>query len=205
MLASLRLYRITTISSGFLYLPNHCNNVPAIGELELLKRQETLATVLSNLNASAYIAEPGANTQYYANFSSELWHLSERPLLFILRPDTTGVVASPRISILTPAFEASRAKMLPIPGSNVEYIKWPEDASPFEIVAAALSFDQGTVFVDGSSRNFIADGLKKALPSVSVLSAPFEVNSIRQRKSMTELTVLKCAHEVCCAIRFILC
>lgn len=210
ILGSLRLYRIAIGSSdseSFIYLPNHCGDVPAINELELLERQDTLATVLRDLNASAYIAEPGANTQYYANFSSKLWSLSERPFLFILRLDTTDTVTGlghPRVSILTPAFEASRAKMLPIPGSNVEYIKWPEEANPFQVVAAALSLVQGTIFVDGATRNFIADGLQKALPNVSVISAPSEVNSIRQRKSMAELTLLKCANEVCRAIHSVL-
>ena len=49
---------------------------------EFHQRQAALANVLHSLNASAYIVEPGANGQYFANVSSREWGLSERPLLF---------------------------------------------------------------------------------------------------------------------------
>lgn len=92
-------------------------------------------------------------------------------------------------------FEATRAGMLPIP-SDVKFFAWPEHESPYEHAVAALSNKSGTIFVDGSMRKFIADGLQEALPNSKVITSPLEVNQIRERKSDAELNILKCANEV---------
>lgn len=85
--------------------------------------------------------------------------------------------------------------MLPIP-SDVKFFAWPEHESPYEHAVAALSDKSGTIFVDGSIREFIADGLREALPNGKVDISPLEVNQIRERKSEVELNILKCVNEV---------
>jgi hypothetical protein len=52
------------------------------------------------------------------------------------------------------------------------------------------------VFVDGSVRHFIVDGLARTAPRVRVAIAPEEIRRLRERKSNDELEVLKCANEV---------
>lgn len=85
--------------------------------------------------------------------------------------------------------------MLPIP-SEAKFFPWPEHESPYDHAVAALANKSGTVFVDGSMRKFIADGLQTSLPDGKVLTSPLEVNRIRERKSEAELSILKCANEV---------
>jgi Xaa-Pro aminopeptidase len=150
---------------------------------------------LDALNASAYIAEPGASAQFYGNISLSHWFLSERPLLLIISPKVDGEDIQPMVSVLTPQFEATRAKMLPIPASPIQFVEWAEDANPYNITALVLPED-GTIFVDGSIRNFIVEGLQKALPKFKVSFAPEKITQLRECKSPAELEFLKCANEV---------
>ena len=82
----------------------HCESISPISQEEYQVRQTTLAHTLHALNASAYVAEPGAITQYFANFSTSDWKLSERPLLLIITPiisvSTADIQA--QVTILTP-------------------------------------------------------------------------------------------------------
>lgn len=101
----------------------------------------------------------------------------------------------PRVSVLTPAFEATRARQLPIPAQgNLSFYEWPEDVDPYKVAISAFSGQQGIVYVDGAVRKFIADGLASA--GGSVLSAPLELRSLRERKSPAELDIIRCASEV---------
>ena len=161
-----------------------------------MERQQRLVDALISLKASAYITEPGPSAHYYANLSS--WELSERPLLLIISPDSS---LRPNITILTPSFEESRAKMMTIPSwKPVSYAAWREEVNPYEVAVNAIPSlaTEGPVFVDGEMRTFILDGLSKAVPSIPVLPAPVEIQRLRQRKSVRELEIMKCANEVGC-------
>ncbi|KAK0225145.1 hypothetical protein EDD85DRAFT_777706, partial [Armillaria nabsnona] len=104
-------------------------------------------------------------------------HLSQRPLLLIA--DTSA-----RVTILTPKFEGTRARLLSIPSHA-------ED----EALYKQLPDIEGTVFVDGSVRRFIVDGLRTAFPKATVIAAPTEMRQPRERKSEGTLGSLKCANE----------
>ena len=82
----------------------HCAGLTPIPSPEYHIRQANLAKTLHTLNASAYIAEPSANSQFFANFSTAQWFLSERPLLLILMPsfDTVNGDVKAKLTILTP-------------------------------------------------------------------------------------------------------
>jgi hypothetical protein len=170
---------------------------------------------LVQLNASAYIAEPGASSLFYGNISSSNWHLSERPLLLIITPLQIGDEIEAKISVLTPVFEAPRAKMLPISSAkgflilpciscplltqfvDVTFIEWAEESNPYDHAVSILPETRGSVFVDGYTRNFIVDGLREAHPHATVSSAPYEIKRLRERKSPAEIELLKCVNEVC--------
>lgn len=177
-------------------LANHCKSSQPITAEEFHERQQRLASTLHHLNASAFIAEPGASAHYFGNISATAWKLSERPLLLIITPvlvNDTQIEA--KVSILTPQFEATRAKMLPIPHDSVEYIEWPEERNPYEVAVSALTIED-KAYLDESARLFIFNGFQKALSNVSVAPSAPEIQELRQRKSDTEIELLKCANEV---------
>lgn len=179
-------------------LASHCSDAQPINGSEFLQRQEKLAKILYDNGASAYIAEPGANAQYFGNISKATWRLSERPLLLMIFPalEEANIVA--KVTIITPAFEETRARQLSVPGFDVSFVSWAEDEDPYTVALHALSAleIEGPIYVDGMMRYFIVDGLQKAAPGVRVMSAPPEVAQLRARKSQAELDLLRCANEV---------
>lgn len=178
-------------------LASHCSDAQPINGSEILQRQKNLAKILYDNGASAYIAEPGANAQYFGNISEATWHLSERPLLLIISPilEEASIVA--KVTVITPAFEETRARLLPVPGIDVSFVSWAEDEDPYIVALSTLELEPGKpIYVDGMMRYFIVDGLQKAAPGVRVMSAPLEVTQLRARKSQAELDLLRCANEV---------
>ncbi|GJJ12267.1 hypothetical protein Clacol_006508 [Clathrus columnatus] len=177
---------------------NYCDSIPPISSEEFHARQNALARELHISNASAYIAEPGANALYFGNISQASWHLSERPLLLIISPTISNATIEAKLTILTPKFEASRARMLNVPGTSVEFIEWAEDEDPY--VKALSAFPQGldnrTIFLSESTRLFVRDGLQSAASATDVLSAPYSIRVLRERKSSTEIALLRCVNEV---------
>ncbi|KAJ7702316.1 peptidase M24, structural domain-containing protein [Mycena rosella] len=179
----------------FPVLAKHCEHLGPITAAEFRTRQNSLAKILTNLNASAYIAEPGASSLFYGNISNSDWRLSERPLLLIITPQQIGGEVEAKVSVLTPVFEAPRAKMLPISSEDVTFIEWAEESNPYEHVMSILPDAPGSVFVDGYIRNFIVDGLREAQPHATVSSAPYEIKRLRERKSPAEIELLQCVNE----------
>ncbi|KAG1882950.1 peptidase M24, structural domain-containing protein [Suillus subluteus] len=179
-------------------LASHCSDAQPIDGSEFLQRQENLAKILYGNGASAYIAEPGANAQYFGNISEATWHLSERPLLLIIFPTLEEANIVAKVTIITPAFEETRARRLSVPGTDVSYVAWAEDEDPYTVALHALSAPEleGPIYVDGMMRYFIVDGLQKVAPGVRVMSAPPEVTQLRERKSQAELDLLRCVNEV---------
>ena len=82
------------------------------------------------------------------------------------------------MTVLTPKFEGTRARLLSIP-SDVEWVEWAEDEVPYK----QLPDIEGTVFVDGNIRHFIVDGLRTAFPKTTVIAAPTEIRHLQERKS----------------------
>lgn len=188
--------------------PKHpcVSTVAPISSFEYTSRQIRLAQILYDLDAEAYIAEPGAQTQFFTNFSSADWKLSERPLLIIITPQKgIGDDVTAKVSLLTPKFEATRAKLLHIP-STPEYIEWAEEQDPYAVAVKALglnlspssSSSKRSLFIDNSARHFHYDGFQRALAGSAfiVRSAPKEVNRLRETKSDAEIQIMKCVNEV---------
>ncbi|KAF4614900.1 hypothetical protein D9613_002912 [Agrocybe pediades] len=213
----LSLWHSGSDPASYSHLVSHCSDIPPISQSEYYDRQIKLAKKLHAFNASAYIAEPGANSQFYGNFSKADWNLSERPLLLIISPvisqsksgsDSASTEIRPQVTILTPKFEATRARMLPVPsaGGAVRYVEWAEEANPYAVALSAIaqsflpdktlstipSASAVTIFVDNSIRKFIVDGLlDRGLESYSrqvsssarnstTLMANVDINEIRK-------------------------
>lgn len=164
--------------------------------------------MLRELGAAAYIAEPGPNALFFANVSLRDWGTSERPFLLIVTPHdaqsvTNGTQTHAHVSVLAPAFEETRARLLtiPAPGDGARFATWPEEGDPYAValreVSDASGLKGGVVFVDESVRFFIADRLRAAAGArFDVRIAPPEVRALRERKSVAELALMTCANEV---------
>ncbi|KAH9945979.1 peptidase M24 [Epithele typhae] len=183
----------------FSHLATHCADVSPIAADSFVERQDALARTLHALGAAAYVAEPGANAGFFANLTGSLWHLSERPLLLVIQPQTDGLGSiHANVSILTPTFEKTRAMLLPLPSaSSVTYTAWPEDSDPYaQALALIPNLEEAIIYVDGGIRMFIADSLQKAAPQAHVTIAPAELRQLRERKSAEELEIMKYVNEV---------
>ncbi|KZT53560.1 Creatinase/aminopeptidase [Calocera cornea HHB12733] len=177
--------------ADFSHLAGHCYP-PAITATAYASRLSSVASVLTSLNASAYIIEPSPNALYYANVSLSSWGLSERPLLVVITSEA-------KVSIVTPKFEVTRAKLLPVPFEGVQYFEWAEADSPYEAVLKALPAgvaQGGKVYVDEMARLFIATGLQAVAPEMKVEIAPLAVKALREKKTAEELAIMHCVNEL---------
>ncbi|KAF3762509.1 Creatinase/aminopeptidase [Cryphonectria parasitica EP155] len=154
-------------------------NVPPIGRDEFLGRQKVLASALDDAGVDAFIAEPSASSAYYANISYN-FHLSERPFLMIL--DREG-----QFSYLVPKFEAGRIAGLNMVYRDKKVIEWPEEESPYQVLANATGFSR--VMLDEHARFMIAAGLQDA--GVQVVPMTESVQSLRAVKTDAEVAILR--------------
>jgi hypothetical protein len=197
------------VDEEFLHLADHCKTVKPISASEFHDRQNALAAILHTSGASAYIAEPGPNALYFANISSNQWYLSERPFLLVITPVEvntsieTGTVTKieAKVSILTPLFEASRAKLLQVPTKNeINFVTWAEDENPYDALLSAFNplgdLMHNKVVVDESSRFLIVEGIRQANSHILVEGPSNDILALRERKSAAEATILRCANEV---------
>lgn len=159
------------------------------------------------------------NTIYYANLSLSNWYLSERPFLFAISPSVASDGApSSHLSILTPSFELSRAKLLPFAFTTEEFkeisfVVWQEEGNPYEILVDHLETlrkenqdlsskksESWSIQIEENVRQFISSGLSDAVASLQVDArvefASLRVREQRMRKSEGELQIMRCAARV---------
>lgn len=154
-------------------------DVAPIRRDEYLTRQKTLASALKEAGVDAFIAEPSASSTYYANISAS-YHLSERPFLMILDKDA-------QFSYLVPKFEAGRIAGLDMVYDDKNVIEWPEEESPYTVLAQATGFSK--IMLDEHARFMIAAGLQEA--GVEVVPMSETVQSLRAVKTEAEIAILK--------------
>ncbi|KAF9188191.1 hypothetical protein BGZ50_001489 [Haplosporangium sp. Z 11] len=201
--------------SPYGHLRGACNHVKPISVAEYEERQINLSRLLVDLEAAAYIAEPGTNMKYFSNVR---WSQSERPFLLIVqaRRDKTDQVLT-KTTIVAPAFEASRARQGLIPGLSISIKTWEEGASAYEAVREVLDTpwagpddnEEGRIFggkkpkeyeqiyVDPDMRQFVSHGLTIALESSTrkVTIANRAIALLRMQKTAHEVEILKCVSQ----------
>ncbi|WVQ72013.1 hypothetical protein IAR50_001557 [Cryptococcus sp. DSM 104548] len=172
----------------------HCDAllVPAAGTFT--SRLDALVSSLSP--STVWIAEPGASSSYFiGSFSSEEWWLSERPFLVVVGQSSDG---SPRVSLVTPTFEALRASLLKLPEEVqrvVRWVEWREDQSPYQVLHFALDDNVQSFVLDPMVRQFIGEGLREVLKEETGQEVLAEVSLIRERKTRREVELLRCANQ----------
>lgn len=165
-------------------------SVPAISREEYLSRQETLASALAAAGADAFVAEPSASTEYYANISAS-FDLSERPFLMLLEAET-GV-----FSYLVPRFETGRIAGLDMVYDNSDRgstnktdvaVAWAEEESPYKVLVRERP-GWKKVMLDEHARYMIAAGLQGA--GIEVVPMSETVQSLRAVKTEAEIAILR--------------
>ncbi|KAF8981202.1 hypothetical protein BGZ46_003115 [Entomortierella lignicola] len=195
--------------SPFRHLKGSCDHVKPIGVAEFEERQSNLSRVLVDLKASAYIAEPGSNMNYFTGLH---WSQSERPFLLVVQAkrDKADKVLT-KLTIVAPAFEASRARQTVLPGSSITIRTWEEDGSAYKVVRDVLETpwvghdddyskkpkDSELVYIDPDMRQFVAHGIADVLESSSrtVTIADEDIVLLRMQKSEHEVDILRCVSQ----------
>jgi hypothetical protein len=170
----------------------------------------------SSSSSEIYIMEPGASSTYYTGIGGHDWHMSERPFLLLIEHQNvaTSQRSAPILTVLTPAFEGSRAKLLDFPKDiEVCFVEWKEEEDWAQALVRHLDHRVGSpspeaanihMHFDPAVRTFIPAGIAHAMAShrigdeheFSVDVADPRILSVRERKSAEEIAVLKCANEV---------
>jgi len=157
----------------------HLLDVAPITRDEFLQRQSILAAALDKAGVDAFIAEPSASSSYYANISTS-FDLSERPFLMIIDKNA-------QFSYLAPKFEVGRISRLEMVYRDKKVIEWPEEKSPYEVLAKATGYKK--IMLDEHARYMIASGLQAA--GVEVLPTSHNIQSLRAVKTEEELRILR--------------
>ena len=134
--------------------------------------------------AAVYLA-PGSSLYYYTGIR---WSGGER--LFSL-----VIPAKGEPLIVAPAFEEGRARELLRWPMNVRV--WQEDENPYAVVARWLAergVRTGRIGVEETMRFQFFDGLRKAAPSLTYVSADPVTAGCRMRKSEHELDLMRLAN-----------
>ncbi|MFM5894955.1 MAG: M24 family metallopeptidase [Novosphingobium sp.] len=99
--------------------------------------------------------------------------------------------------VVTPFFEAPSIKeTLGIPAS---VRTWDEHENPMALVAGWLSERKLTarpLALEETVREFIRDGLQKAMPRAAIVSGAAQVRAVRMRKTVAELALMQVANTI---------
>jgi Xaa-Pro dipeptidase len=161
-------------------------DVVPISGAEILTRVAKARELMGKLGIGALLIEPGASLVY---FTGVQWWRSERLTAAVIPREGD-------IAIVTPHFEEpSVRESLRVPA---EVRVWNEDEDPLVTVAGILRDRKVTapVAVEETVRFFAVDGLRRAMPSVEVVSGASVVRACRMTKSPAELALMQKASDI---------
>ena len=154
------------------------------------ERQARIAKVQRLMRAEglgAILIEPGASLDY---FTGVKWRRSERLTAALIPAEGEAI-------IFTPFFEEpSVRESLAVPA---EVRTWVEHEDPLRLVAQALrdrKLQGRPVGIEETVRFFAVDGLRKAMPRISLRNAAPVVRACRMIKSPAELALMQKAADV---------
>jgi len=157
---------------------------PPITPAERLARVRRAQERMRAEEIGSVVIEPGASLDY---FSGIQWWRSERLTAFVIPAEGEPIV-------VTPFFEQpSIAEMLAIPA---EIRTWDEDEEPLKLVAgfiAERNLAALPVGIEETDRFWIADRLKQALPTATLVNANPVVRALRMIKTPAEIALMQAA------------
>ena len=149
-------------------------------------RLEKLQSLMQSHATAALLVEAGSSLEY---FTGVRWWRSERTTAALIPAQGQPV-------IVTPFFEEPSIRETLKVSADVR--PWKEDASPFELLAAALQgLPAGALAVEPTTRFFILDRVTRAANNKRDVSAGDElVRACRLIKSPAELALMQSANDI---------
>lgn len=166
---------------------------PITGDAQSISADERKARVqkaqrlMDQQNIDAILLEPGSAMLYFSGVS---WWRSERLTAIIIPREG-------EIGIVTPFFEEPSVRESMTIGGDVR--TWHEHDNPFKRVSGFLTdsgVSNGRIGLEGTVRQFVAQGLAKAAPGLEIVSAEPVTRGCRMYKSDNEIALMKKANEV---------
>lgn len=161
--------------------------VALIGPAERASRLARAQALMVQLGLSAIVTEAGSSLDY---FTGVQWSRSERPCLAIIPREG-------QVGMVMPKFEEpSIRQSLGVPA---EIRPWEEDENPYAIAAGLLAdrkLASGKIGMEETTRLFIVDGLKAALPGAEVISGAAVFRGCRMIKSPAEIALMQVAADI---------
>lgn len=154
---------------------------------ERLTRIEAARRLMADARADALIIGAGTSLNYFTGIG---WGMIERLVAMVLTPKG-------RPFIICPAFEEGSLLAEITDGLDMELRRWDEHESPSALVAQILR-EEGcaSLAIDPALPFGMAERLRLAAPSASILDATAIVDGCRARKSAAELALLQCAKDM---------
>lgn len=157
-----------------------------ITNAERQERIERAQTLMQEQGLAAILLEAGTSMRY---FSGLAWRQSSRLTAVIIPAEGDPVV-------ITPAFEESKLRELMV--MPIEVRTWHEHESPFSLIGGILDDRNvsGSIGLERTVRYFVADGLKRDVPSIALVSAAPVVQALRRLKSAREISLMQAANDI---------
>ncbi|MFT3997426.1 MAG: Xaa-Pro peptidase family protein [Asticcacaulis sp.] len=175
-----------TSGAGAQTLPNLAAAAKPITATERQARLEKVQALMQRQKIAGLLIEGGTSLTYFTGLR---WGRSERVTAAL-------IPAKGRVVIVTPYFEEPRTRETIEVEAEVR--TWHEDQSPYALIAGALKdrgLATGKLAVEGTTRYFIIDGLKK-LGRFDVVSGDGLVDACRRLKSPAELALMQVANDI---------
>jgi Xaa-Pro dipeptidase len=158
-----------------------------ISREERLQRIARAQRLMRDQGIAMVVIEPGASMTYFTGLR---WWRSERPTLVL-------IPAEGEVGVVTPYFEEPSVRETA--GVPVEVRTWHENENPFGVVAGFArdwKGAEGRIGMEETVRFFVADGVRRALPSATVVPGAPVVRACRMIKSPAELALMQTATDV---------
>ena len=162
-------------------------DVQPIQTSEFKHRLQRLQQETRSRGGDAVYLHAGTNLYYFTGLR---WHPSERMVAAI-------VPAEGEICYIAPRFELDTLRDYWLLEADI--LAWEEHESPYELVHEALTkygLAGGTLLIDEVTPFFIFDGLRDANHNWTFRHAQPVTQSIRSRKSASEIALLQVAHNM---------
>jgi Xaa-Pro dipeptidase len=162
-------------------------DVVPISPAERLERIRKAQRLMRAQGFGSLLIEPGASLTY---FTGVRWSRSERLTAALIPAEGEAIVVTPFFE------EPSVRESLAVPAA---IRTWQEDEDPLKLAAGALrdwKLAGRPVGIEETVRFFAVDGLRKALPGVTIRSGASVVRPIRMIKSAHELALMQKAADI---------